>query len=168
MGFWELFATKKSQDTHVSGLHQKIAALLPNEDEREHILIACVSGLMARVAYIDFELHENEQVQIGKSLKQWTNLNDEEIEAVKNIAIEEIKDLSGLENHKYCHPLNEILDNDQKYNLLKALFAIAAIDGEVEEKESEEIRVITKGLLLETKHFRSARATVIEYLKSLK
>lgn len=168
MGFWEIFKSTNTNSTHQSGLHAKIEELLPGRSEEEHILIACVAGLMARVAYVDFELHKNEEDLIGKSLSQWTQLNPQEIAAVEKLAIEEIQNLSGLENHKYCHPLNDILNNDQKYDLLVALFAIAAIDGEVEQLESEEIRIIAKGLLLEPKYFIAARATVVDYLKSLK
>lgn len=168
MGFWDMFKIENNDANFKSNLHEKIARYLPHSDENEQVLIACISGLMSRVAFVDFELHSKEEELIEQSLRTWTNLNDHEITAVKNIAIEEIKELSGLENHRYCHPLNDLLNNDQKYELLKALFAIAAGDGTVEQKESEEIRTIAKGLLLEPKHFLSARATVVEYLASLK
>ena len=168
MGFWDIFNKEESNNQFESRLHKKIADYLPNTDENEHILIACISGLMARVAYVDFHLHENEEAIIADSLKTWTKLTEVEIQAVKKIAIEEIKELAGLENHKYCHPLNDILNQDQRFELLEALFAVAASDGEVESKENEEIRIIAKGLLLEQKYFISARATVVEYLKTLK
>ena len=168
MSFWDIFKNSENKSNYHNDLHQKVASLLPLEDEKEHILIACIAGLMARVAYVDFRVCENEEAIIEKSLKTWTKLNNEEVAAVKKLALEEINSLAGLENHLYCHPLNEILNNDQKFELLEALFALAAGDGEVEQKESEEIRLITKGLILEPKYFAAARATVIEHLKSLK
>ncbi|MFT6604717.1 MAG: putative tellurite resistance protein B-like protein, partial [Bacteriovoracaceae bacterium] len=97
-----------------------------------------------------------------------TKLSAEEIDAIVAVSIDEIKDLSGLENHKYCPPLVEILEKDQRYGLLESLFQIAASDGNVEDNESEEIRLITTGLNLEHKHYISARATVLEFLGALR
>ena len=56
---------------------------------------------------------------------------------------------------------------EERYSLLKALFSIAASDGQVEEKESEEIRIISKGLRLQHQDFISARASVLDKIKSL-
>ena len=47
------------------------------------------------------------------------------------------------------------------------LFVIAASDGNVAAIESEEIRVISKGLELTNQHFLAARAEVADFLKAL-
>ena len=73
-----------------------------------------------------------------------------------------------MEDHKYTDPLNDMLTNEQRYKVLEGLFALAASDGNAEQLESEEIRIISKGLLLEHKHFISARATVLNSLGALK
>jgi uncharacterized tellurite resistance protein B-like protein len=168
MAFWDIFGVSTQKESNLSTLHKKIQTLLPSATEDERILVACVSGLFARVIYIDLEVHKNEVQKMKDSLRQWTKLGLEEIEAIVTIAIDEIKDLSGLENHMYCPPLVEILDRDHRYGLLESLFQIAASDGTVEDNESEEIRVIATGLSLEHKHFISARATVLEYLGALR
>jgi len=167
--FWDIFKpSNKEMIDQSSRLHQKISKLLPGTNEDELIKCACVAGLLARVAYIDFEIHENEKDFISKSLLDWTNFNKEEVEAISKVAIEEIKDLAGLENHLYCHPLNKLMDNDEKYGVVETLFAMAASDHEVTGNESEEIRLINMGLRLEHKHFISARATVLDKLVALK
>jgi uncharacterized tellurite resistance protein B-like protein len=120
------------------------------------------------VAFTDMEIHEKEVTNIKSSIEEWTDLNSEEAAAITTLAISEVKDLAGLENHKYCHPLNDILSTQQKYGLLKSLFAIAAADGNVDNNEAEEIRVIATGLLLEHKHFISAKATILDKLGALK
>lgn len=168
MAFWDIFGVSGQKESHLSGLHKKIEKLLPNATDDEHILVACTSGLFARVIYIDFEVHKNEVSKMKSALQQWTKLGAEEIDAIVSISIEEIKNLSGLENHKYCPPLVKILDNDHRYGLLESLFQIAASDGTVEDQESEEIRLIATGLNLEHKHFISARASVLEYLGALR
>lgn len=167
MAFFDFFKSPET-NSFAGRLQQKVASLLPNSDNEEKLLVACVAGLLARVAYIDFKIHESELLKMRGALNEWTDLDSHDIQAIVTLAIEEIKDLAGLENHTYCAPLNELLNPDQRYALLEGLFALAASDGEVESRESEEIRLITQGLRLEHKHFIAARATVLEHLKALK
>ena len=168
MAFWDIFKTKKADSEDISTIHLKIKKLLPEENEDKLIKTACISGLLARVATIDFEVHKNEMDQMINSLTRWGDLNEADAENVVKIALEEINDLAGLENHKYCHPLNEIMKAEERYSLLKALFSIAASDGSVDESESEEIRVICMSLRLQHKDFISARASVLNSLRALK
>ncbi len=151
-----------------SRLHQRISELLPEKTEEDHLKIACLSGLMARIAYNDLKIDENEKLVILNSLKNWTHLNEEEAKAVADLCLSEVKDLAGIENHLYCLPLRESLSGTERYNIVVSLFAVAAADGTVENSESEEIRNIAHGLLLEHKHFISARSTVLEKLGALK
>lgn len=170
MSFWDIFkAGDNSAKKEVKNrLHQKIISLMPDADDIELVKTACISGLLARVAYCDMKIHPGEIESIKTALNEWTKLEKDRIEIISSLAIDEIIDLSGLENHKYCSPLNEIMNNDEKYGLLESLFAIAAGDGNVENKEEEEIRLIANGLLLEHKHYISARATVIDKLSSMR
>ncbi len=168
MAFWDIFKTKKSNSEDLSTIHLKIKKLLPNENEDKLIKTACISGLLARVATIDYEVHKNEMEQMIHSLTKWGELSKPEAENVVKIALEEINDLAGLENHKYCHPLNEIMKPEDRYSILKALFSIAASDGSVDESESEEIRVICMSLRLQHKDFISARASVLDNLRALR
>ena len=69
MSFWDLFKNDGEETSKYScSLHQKVAELLPNTEEKEQILITCVAGLMARVAYVDFKIHEGEERLIEESL----------------------------------------------------------------------------------------------------
>lgn len=168
MAFWDIFKAPSQGKDHQSGLHQKVANLLPNASDEEHVLVACVAGLCARVVYIDFEVHKDEIEKMKSALDHWTDLPKHDIEAIVELSLDEIKELAGLENHAYAHPLKETLSLENRYGILESLFEIAASDGVVEEKESEEIRVIATGMNLEHKHFISARATVLEHLGALK
>lgn len=169
MNFLDFFKSS-DQDTkkNLSRLHDKLEALFPEDNEEDIVKMACMAGLLARVAYCDLELDENEVKRMKQLLKQFTFLDADHTEKVVQTAVDDIKDLSGLENHKYCPPLNDLLDTHQRYQLLESLFAVAASDGEVSGEESQEIRNISKGLLLEHKHFISAQATVAEKLGVLK
>lgn len=145
-----------------------MACLLPDATENEQVTATCIAGLLARVAGSDMEIHEKERISMKEALGQWTSLKDKTIEAAVDLAVEEIKELAGMENHKYCLSLNDLMDTDDRYHLLESLFAIAASDGSADHHEVEEIRLISKELLLEHKHFISARSTVLSQLKALK
>ncbi|MAF77576.1 MAG: hypothetical protein CME63_03375 [Halobacteriovoraceae bacterium] len=147
-----------------SRLHEKVSQLLPEKTEEEHVRIACLSGLMARIAYNDLKIDAKEKEVIQNSLVKWAGLTKENALAVAELCLSEVKDLAGIENHLYCLPLRESLSLDERYNIIVSLFAVAAADGKVENGESEEIRNINHGLLLEHKHFIAARSTVLESL----
>ena len=169
MAFWDIFKSNESeiQEEH-SSLHTKISKKLENKSEKEIIVITCMAGLLARVAFVDLNIDKNEIESMHNALKEFTDLDELEIDIIVNIAIEDMKNLAGIENHTYLDPLNDQLSNQEKFNFVKALFAVAASDSSVENKEAEEIKIITNGLKLEQKHFLAAKATVLEFLKALK
>lgn len=169
MGLLNTFFGKHSNSQEFGNkLHQKVTKLMPNADEKDQLHLACIAGLYARVAYVDMKIHPDEQSLMEKSLIQWGKFDQDQAQAITLMAIEHVQELSGLENHLYCIPLSENLSNEKRYGLLTSLFALAASDGGVDNNESEEIRHISKGLLLEHKHFISARATVLDKLDALK
>lgn len=169
MGFYDFFKTdeQRSEVKQYSELFDSLKKEFPTEEEDKLLAASCIAGLFARVAFVDFDLDSAELKKIQSLIKQWKfpNLDSE---TVSRIAIDHIKEMAGLENHLYVKPLNKLLDKDERFNTVKALFLIAASDGSVDNVESEEIRLITKGLELSNQHFIVARAEVSQYLKSLK
>jgi uncharacterized tellurite resistance protein B-like protein len=168
MSFWNLFKNDEETTKTESHLQLKIRELLPYAEDETLITVACVAGLMARVAFSDLEIDPKEVEQMNQSLGDFAILNADQTKAAVQIALQEVRALCGIENHMYTDPLSTMLTNEQRYALLKSLFKIAASDGKAEQVESEEIRLICKGLLLENKHFIAARATVAESLEALK
>jgi uncharacterized tellurite resistance protein B-like protein len=167
MNFWDIFS-KKEDKKEICNLRQKIISHFPNMDENRQIMLASISGLCARIAFVDFKVCLKETKAIEEALTKWMELNKEESIFIAELAINEVKELAGLDNRNYCVALNDLLDNTQKLHILETLFQISAADGNVEQNESEEIRIISKGLLLEQKHFIAARATVAEYIGALR
>lgn len=166
--FWDLFSNKKETGKEQSSLYYELQNRYPERNENDLIKLTCIAGLFARVAYVDFDLDDNEKIHMNKVLNEWSDFSKEEIESIVDIAINHIKELAGLENHLYIYRLKEILDRDARYKLIESLFALAASDGVVENIESEEIRIIVKGFDLSDKHFLVARAKVSDKLKALK
>jgi uncharacterized tellurite resistance protein B-like protein len=168
MAFWDIFKQNETEHSKFTQLHKHVTEILPEQSDEDHILVACLAGLVARVAQADFEIEDREIESMESSIHHWLKLDKKMVQAIIELAIKEVVTLSGLENHKYCYPLNDILDNDQKFGILETLFQVAASDENVSETEAEEIRLICKALNLEHRHFIAARATVLEYLGILK
>lgn len=135
--------------------------------EDQILIMSCVAGLFARVAYVDFHLDENEIIKMRDLFKDFKLSPKVKNDVVIDIAVKHIKEMAGLENHLYVHPLNDYLTKDERFEIVQYLFLIAASDGVVEGVETEEIRIINKGLELSSQHFLAARAEVSKYLKSL-
>jgi uncharacterized tellurite resistance protein B-like protein len=167
MAFWDLFSSTTEENKKHSSLHYELQEKFPDSSEEELIKLTCISGLLARVAYVDFHLDDDEKTHMNEALTKMTEFSTQEINGIVEIAINHIKELAGLENHKYVYSLKEVMDRSERYKVVEALFALAASDGVVENVESEEIRLIVKSFDLSDKHFLAARAKVSDKLKAL-
>lgn len=168
LNFFKIFAGEnESQINQYSQLFSILAKEYPDISEQDLLITSCFAGLMARVAYVDFKIDPNELTQMESLLNNWKLNTHIHCELIVKMAVDHIIEMSGLENHLYVHPLREVLNKEERFKMLKALFLIAAADGNVESVEAEEIRLITKGLELSHRHFIAARAEVVEYLSIL-
>jgi len=170
MAFWDVFKnneTSKTRDDH-SSLYHILQTQFPEISEEDLIKVTCIAGLMARVAYVDFDLDIGEKDYMHKAITEFGKFSIDESKAIVEIATDHIKELAGLENHLYVHQLKGVLDKTARYRVIEALFALAASDGLVENIESEEIRIIVKGFDLSGQHFLAARAKVADKLAALK
>lgn len=169
MSFLNFFKNNpESEIKKYSNLYHKLEKEFPELDENELILSSCISGLYARVAYVDFDLDDLELKKIEELISNWNFGNNLSSSTLAKMSIDHIKEMAGLENHLYVYPLKNKLNAEDKFNVLKSLFLVAAADGSVDSIESEEIRLITKGLELSNQHFIAARAEVADFLKALK
>ncbi|MFG1484376.1 TerB family tellurite resistance protein [Halobacteriovorax sp. HFRX-2_2] len=168
MNFFEFFKSLKAdhQSNSINQIHAYLNKKFPNMNDERKVIISCICGLLARIAYSDFHVSQNEKSKMQKIITGMTQLNAEEAELITEYSIEKMKELSGLDTRSYCKPLVEIMSQHERYQVLKALFAIAAADGEVDNVESNEISYIANALVLEKKYFLSAQADVKEYLKT--
>ena len=167
MGLFDLFTVKEDKK-YINQLHERFAEDFPNYPQERLIMLSCLAGIMARVAYVDFEIDKNEVAHIEKSLCHWMKLSRTEAHSVGEIAVEQMKQLCGMDTRKFCTPLNDLLSIEERFHILESLFELAASDGIVENSEANEIDYISKALLLEHKYFVTAKSQVKEYLASLR
>ena len=66
--------------------------------------------------------------------------------------------LGPTHNFVAIREFREVATHDQKLGLLQCLFGVAASDGVVTGAEEEEIRTISRGLLLEDRDYLAVRS----------
>ena len=170
MDIWKaLFPSKtQTQEEPLSSIHRRLQGELGELAEEDHVGIACLAGLLARVAFVDINISSEEFQSMVKSLTEMTSYSASVAQKIALIAKEEAQELVDHEFHLYIRPLNEIFTVKQKENTLRLLFQVAAADGKVENLESEEIRRIAKELRLSHKQFVQAKLTVRDQIEALK
>lgn len=168
MAFWTVFKGRESQESFINSLHNELKKHFQNHDEDRLTVIACVAGLLAHVAFSDLNLEESEIKRIHEIIHDYKDISKEEALVITNLATEHAKEFSGLENHLLTNPLTELLTQNERFELVKALFQVAASDGSVSSLESEEVRLINHSLKLSNQHYLAARATVSKDLAALK
>ena len=166
MGLFSFFKGEKKEQ--ISQLQSKLQEQFHAIDEEVLSTCACYAGLLAKVAYSDLDISQDEIIKMKKILSNLTHLNEDTIQVITDIAVTDMKSLSGIEDHFYTQGLIEVLSEKEKFDLLTALFALAATDEHVEEAEVESIRNIATGLNLGRQHFVAAKAQFKDFLASLK
>jgi uncharacterized tellurite resistance protein B-like protein len=170
MGFWDIFKDheQNKNNKYNGSIYKELQDKLPKIAEENLIKLACLAGLFSRIAYADLNYDKNELIKLEELLIEWNLVGQTELKPLIHLITDKYKELSGIENHKYCKKLNELMDNNEKHLVLQALFAIAASDESVSNLESEEIKLITDELCLPRANYLAARAEVADKLKALK
>lgn len=131
-------------------------------------LVTGYAGLLGRVAYADLEITDDEVARMRRVLAGVLGLADGEVEAIVEILLRHRVQLLSLEDHVYARLINDVADRPVKLKLLRALYEVGAADGSVREREDQEIRVISRALMLSHSDFIEARREFRDHLAVLK
>jgi uncharacterized tellurite resistance protein B-like protein len=126
--------------------------------EKELRRLSLAGGLMARVAYVDQEVKEDEFASIVNAIKDNWDLNDVEAALVAESAVSTIT--KGLDYYRLSRRFFESTSEDERVRFMGALFAVANADGRVSHEEIEEIRTISMVLKMTHKQFIDAKLKI--------
>jgi uncharacterized tellurite resistance protein B-like protein len=118
------------------------------------------AGLLGRVAAADLDLAPEELAGIGSVLEQVHGLGADDARRVVEIIEKERVQLLSIEDHFYARLINEVAAREEKLELLRVLFRVAAADGTVAAREEAAIRLVSQALLLDHADFIAARLLV--------
>lgn len=129
---------------------------LSQEEQRK---LGLAGGLMAKVAHIDGELSQSEFETMVATIRSHWALDEKGASFVAEVALASIHDTYDVT--RIMGSLADSSEEAERCQILSALFAVAAADGEISFDEHEEIRVISRGLRLSHEDFIAAKLKVI-------
>jgi uncharacterized tellurite resistance protein B-like protein len=135
---------------------QEVAWTLTEDEQRK---LALAGGLMAKIAHIDGELSEGEFETMVQTLQGYWALDEAAAAFVVEVALAAINETYDVTRIR--QELTAATSKDERRQFLRALFAVAAADGEISMDEHEEIRVIARGIKLTHKDFINAKLQVL-------
>jgi uncharacterized tellurite resistance protein B-like protein len=128
---------------------------LPEEDLWK---LSLAGGLMARIAYVDRKVSEQEREEMREVLQKEWNLGEKEAELVVEVAVSEV--CKDMDYYRLSREFFDVTNEDERERFLKILFATAAADGPASHEEMEEIRTVSKVLKLSHKQFIDAKLSL--------
>jgi uncharacterized tellurite resistance protein B-like protein len=126
--------------------------------EAELRKLSLAGGLMARVAYVDREVREDEFDTMVKAIQDHWELPDPQAALVAEVAVSEIG--KGLDYYRLSREFFLSTNEDERVRFLGVLFTVAVGDGRVSYEEIEEIRSIANVLKCTHRQFIDAKLKI--------
>jgi uncharacterized tellurite resistance protein B-like protein len=130
-----------------------------NISESDLRKLSLVGGLMAKIAQMDRQVTEAEYDQMIEIITKNWNLSLEESTFVAEIAVSAV-DVT-YDTFRMMRELATNTSEAERRRILVVLFAVGAADGDLSYEETEEIRLISRGLNLTHKDFIDAKLEVL-------
>jgi len=147
---------------------RRIAAKLERLDPKTAKFLAAFAYVLARVAHADLEIDATETAEMERSVHDVAKLGDAEAALVVQIAQSQARLLGGTENYVVTREFRQIATPEQKGNLLRCLYAVAAADGTITTDESREIANIGEELGFTRAEVNSLRGAYRDKLAELR
>ncbi|HKB07555.1 MAG TPA: TerB family tellurite resistance protein [Candidatus Polarisedimenticolia bacterium] len=144
-----------------------VAALERLEPERARH-IAIFAYILSRVARADLMISEAETRAMEGIVEREGGLAPEQAILVVQMAKTQAILFGGTENYLVTREFNKIASREEKLDLLRCLFAVAASDDSVSVKEDNEIRRICNELRLTHEEFVAVRSEFRDRLSVLR
>lgn len=147
---------------------RKIVDALEGMEPERARYIAAFAYLLSRVAHADLNISPEESRVMERIVMDRGGLPEEQAILVVQMAKTQNRLFGGTENFLVTREFNEIASREQKTALLHCLFAVSAADQSISTREDNEIRNISKELLLSHEDFIDVRIAYRDYLSVLK
>jgi len=146
---------------------RQITQKLENLDPEKARYVARFAYILGRVANADMRVSEEETHEMERIVREVGGLPEEQAIVVVHMAKTRNLVFGGTDNFLVTRAFNETATRDQKLRLLDCLFAVATDEG-ISTVEDNEIRQISKELMLEHRDYIAVRLRYKEHLSVLK
>ena len=123
--------------------------------DEEFRKLCLASGLLSRVAFVDKDVTTEERASIVEILRKSWDLRQETAALVAETAISAFEE--GVDYYRLSREFFIATDEGERIKFVRALFQVAAADGDLSHDETEEIRKIAQVLKLTHKQFIDAK-----------
>ena len=154
---WLGISPSTARDPGAEVVH-RISQQLDSIDPDDARHLSLFAFLLARVAHVDLVMQSAEIAEMERLVATHGGLTASQAAMVIEIARATQKMLGPTHNFVAIREFRDAATNEQKLGLLHCLFAVAAADGVVTGDEEEEIRTISRGLLLEDRDYLAVRS----------
>ena len=128
--------------------------------EEEQRTLGLAGGLMAKVAHVDRDVTDEELAAMADTMQRHWTLDDDQAAFVAEVAASAVH--ASYDTLRMMREFTERTTLDERRHFVEALFAVAAADGKVSHEEHEEIRHISRSLLLTHRDFINAKLAARE------
>lgn len=142
---------------------RKLEALPP---ERARYL-AAFAYVLTRVANADRVIHDVEVEEMERLVAEYGGLSGDLAVLVVQIARAQNQLLGGTEDYLVTRELAQVASREQKQELLRCLFAVAAADGSISVAEENEISRIHSELRIPRADLVAAKEPFARYLETI-
>jgi uncharacterized tellurite resistance protein B-like protein len=120
--------------------------------------LSLAGGLMAWVAHVDREVHDQEFSRMVEALAQGWPISENSAAYVAEVAVSQVE--AELDYYRLTREFYSCTSRDERLSFLDVLFAVAVADGFVSHEEIEEIRLIARTLKLDHREFIRAKLKI--------
>ena len=154
---WLGLTAPHERDPEADVVH-RISQQLDSMDPAEARHLALFAFLLARVAHVDMVMEPAEVAEMERLAATHGGLSASQAAMVVEVARATQKLLGPTHNFVVTREFRDSATTEQKLGLLHCLFAVAAADGSITGDEEEEIRIISRGLLLDDRDYLAVRS----------
>jgi uncharacterized tellurite resistance protein B-like protein len=158
---WLGLSPERKRDPEAEVVH-RISQQLDSMDPGEARHLSLFAFLLARVAHADLVVQPAEVEAMERMVASHGGLSPSQAAMVVEIARATQKMLGPTHNFVAIRDFRDAATTEQKLGLLHCLFAVAAADEVITGAEEEEIRTISRGLLLEDRDYLAVRSAFNE------
>jgi tellurite resistance protein len=146
---------------------RRIVAKLEAMPPEQARFVAAAAYILARAANADLEISNGETEAIEKELQAHESLDEATSILVTEMAKLQAKTVGGTEDFVVTREFKAISDMGQRVTVLRACFAISAVNGSISAEESAVLKEIAQELDIDDATLNSIRDDYHEQLSSV-
>ncbi len=161
MNLWRILGLDQDDPaarTRYGQLFDEVARLLADRPDDEVKLVTGYAGLLGVTADADDEITPEEVDRIEAILRDDLRLTADQVAPILALLRDHRAQLFALEKHVYARLVNDVVGREQKRELLRALFRVAAVDRSINAAEDRTLWMLADALNLSHREFVTVRA----------